>query len=160
MDGSGCGRWIHAPAEGAPWGRIWMLVIKKGGSWLQPSFLWAVSHKAATKLREGLFCTSLDKVEMEGSRESWLPGCIWLSLHSHPQSPLYFSVPLTAIVINHFSHYLFTTCFHPGSRAPGSELSLRRAWQAAGPSSIMKTKTPIPQNALDRCLCWVIQLSL
>lgn len=40
---AGVGEWIHAPAESAPWGRIWMLVIKKRGSWLQPSFLRAVS---------------------------------------------------------------------------------------------------------------------
>lgn len=95
----GVGECIHAPAEGAPWVMIWMLVIRKGAGCNLPPSKQAVS--------QGVFCTHSGKVEIaiEGNMESPTP-------IRYPQNPLYFSVTFIAAVINYFNGYLFTAHLH------------------------------------------------
>lgn len=122
----GVGEWIRAPAEGTPWGSIWMLAIKKGGSWLQPSFLWAVSQ-GCHRAQGGTLYISSDKVEiaMEGNTGSWPPRGVWSPLAA---LRVYLSVTPTATVINHFSLSLFTGCPHQWPTCQPI------AWQARLPS--------------------------
>ena len=113
----GAGERLPALAEGAPWGIIWMLVMKKGG-WLQPSFLWG-SHMATPELREGPFepAQTRWKLPRKGAQN---PNSL-----SHPQSPLHLPITLVAAVINDFSDCLFTCCLHQQPRL------LARSWSSS-----------------------------